>query len=82
MVAKGDPEDDGLSPLARGMRRAQPYLNAVWKLVGGAAFGVLSGMFLDRWLKTTPWFLLGMSMVGISAGFYGFIRETMRLGKK
>lgn len=81
-MATGDPEDDGLSPLARGMRNAQPYINAVWKLVGGAAVGVLAGIYLDRWLKTTPWMLLGMSTVGISAGFYGFIRETLRLGKK
>ena len=64
------------------MRAAQPYLNAVWKLVGGAAFGVLAGFFLDRWLHTTPWILVGLSTAGIGVGFYGFIRDMTRLGKK
>lgn len=81
-MAPGDEEDDGLSPLARGMQTAQPYLNAVWKLVGGAAFGVIAGLMLDRWLGTRPWMLVGASTLGISAGFYGFIRAMLQLGKK
>jgi ATP synthase protein I len=74
--------DDGLSATARGMRQAQPYVNAVWKLVGGAVFGVLAGYFLDRWLRTTPWILVGLSTLGIGVGFYAFIRDMLRMGKK
>jgi ATP synthase protein I len=74
--------DDGLSATARGMRQAQPYMNAVWKLVGGAVFGVLAGYFLDRWLRTTPWILVGLSTLGIGVGFYAFIRDMLRMGKK
>lgn len=74
--------EDGLSDTAREMRRAQPYLNAVWKLVGGAVFGVLAGYFLDRWLGTSPWILLGLSVLGIGVGFYAFIRDMLRMGKK
>jgi ATP synthase protein I len=77
-----DDKNDGLSPTARQMRAAQPYINAVWKLVGGAVFGVLAGYFLDKWLKTTPWMLVGLSVVGITVGFYAFIREMLRMGKK
>ncbi len=75
-------EEDGLSPMARQMRAAQPYVSAVWKLVGGAVFGVVGGYFLDAWLGTSPWFMLGLSLAGISVGFYGFLREMARLGKK
>jgi ATP synthase protein I len=77
-------EDKGseLSPMARQMRSAEPYISAVWKLVGGAVVGVLGGYFLDTWLGTSPWLLLGLSLVGIAAGFYGFLHDMARLGKK
>ena len=71
-----------LSDTARRMREAQPYIGAVWKLVGGAVVGVLGGYFLDKWLGTGPWLLLGLSLVGIGVGFYGFLHEMTRLGKK
>ncbi|MFZ5468657.1 MAG: AtpZ/AtpI family protein [Myxococcota bacterium] len=68
--------------MARLMRAASPYLSAVWRLVGGAVFGVLAGYWLDKWLGTTPWLLVALSTVGISVGFYAFIRSMLLLGKK
>ena len=62
------------------MRAASPYLSATWRLVGGAVFGVTAGYFLDRWLGTTPFILLGLSTVGIGVGFYAFIKTMMKLG--
>ena len=82
-MAEEDGRDgDGLSNTARAMRGAQPYLAAVWKLVGGAAVGVIGGMLLDRWLGWTPWGLVGLSVVGICVGFYGFIHDMLRLDKR
>jgi ATP synthase protein I len=75
-------EGDELSDTAREMRAASPYIGAVWKMVGGAVVGVLGGYFLDKWLRTTPWMLVGLSVLGISVGFYGFLRDMMRLGKR
>ncbi len=75
-------EDSELSPTARQMRAAAPYISAVWKMVGGAVVGVLGGMLMDRWLGTKPWGLVGLSVVGICVGFYGFLHEMTRLGKK
>lgn len=72
---------DGLSPVARQMRAAQPWIGAVWKLMGGCAVGVIGGLWMDRRLGTGPWGLLGLSLVGISVGFYAFIRAALRLGK-
>ncbi|MBJ6760363.1 AtpZ/AtpI family protein [Myxococcaceae bacterium JPH2] len=76
------PDDRELGETARQMRAAEPYISAVWKLVGGAVVGVLGGWGLDRWLGTAPWMLLGLSLVGICVGFYGFLREMARLGKR
>ncbi|KFE68120.1 AtpZ/AtpI family protein [Hyalangium minutum] len=74
--------DQELGSTARQMQEAMPYISAVWKMVGGAVVGVLGGLLLDRWLGTKPWLLVVLSVVGISVGFYGFLREMNRLGKK
>ncbi len=81
-VDGGKKGDDGLGDTARQMQAAQPYLGAVWKLVGGGVTGVLGGYLLDRWLGTAPWILVALSTAGIGVGFYGFIREMTRLGRR
>ncbi|HYI01228.1 AtpZ/AtpI family protein, partial [Hyalangium sp.] len=75
-------EGSELGSTARQMQAAMPYIAAVWKMVGGAVVGVFGGLFLDRWLGTTPWLLVGLSVLGIGVGFYGFLHEMTRLGKK
>lgn len=85
-----EPRDQGekgkeggeLGTTARQMQAAMPYISAVWKMVGGTVVGVIGGLLLDRWLGTTPWMLVGLSVVGTVVGFYGFLREMTRLGKK
>jgi len=79
---RGGEEEEGLSPTARGLRAAQPYVDAVWKLFGGLSVGVLGGYFLDKYGGTGPWGLLGLSMVGVGVGFYAFISAMLRLDKK
>ncbi|MBX5480610.1 MAG: AtpZ/AtpI family protein [Myxococcaceae bacterium] len=77
---KGDGSE--LSDTARAMQGAMPWVGAVWKFVGGTAVGVIAGYFLDRWLGTTPWLLLGLALLGTGVGFYGFIHDVTKLGKK
>lgn len=79
---KKEREGSELSPTAQAMRAATPYISAVWKMVGGAVVGVLLGLLLDGWLGTKPWMLVGLSVVGIAVGFYGFFHDMNRLGKK
>ena len=67
---------------ARALQAAVPYISAVWKLIGGMVFGVLVGGWLDKTFGTGPWLMVALSAVGISVGFYGFIRDVTRLGKK
>ncbi len=75
-------EDSELGSTARQMQAAMPYISAVWKMVGGTVVGVIGGLLLDRWLGTKPWMLVGLSVVGTVVGFYGFLHEMTRLGKK
>ena len=81
-MAEKKGEGDELSDAAKQLQAASPYISAVWKMVGGAVVGVLGGYLLDRWLNTRPWMLVALSVVGISVGFYGFIHDMLKLGKK
>jgi ATP synthase protein I len=83
-MARGHKHEDepGLSPTARGMRASMPYVDAVWKLLGGCAVGVVGGWALDRWLGTDGWLLVAGATVGIGVGFYAFMKAMLRLEKK
>lgn len=77
----GDP-DEGLSSLAKGYRAAAPWLSAVWRLFSGVGLGVVGGIFIDRWLGSSPVATLLGALLGMGAGFYGFVRGVMELSKK
>ena len=74
--------DSELSESAKSMRAAQPWMDALWKLINGAVVGVVGGWLLDKYAGTSPWGIVGLSTLGIAVGFYGFIRSALRLGKK
>jgi len=83
-MATGDNREDEpyLSPTARGMRAAQPYVDAVWKLLGGFMVGVGAGWALDRWLGTKGWLLVAGAVLGIGVGFFAFLKAILQLGKR
>ena len=58
--------------------RAAPVAAASYTLVG--AIIVLGGIgyALDRWLSTSPWFLLAGLLAGIVVGFYELIKTVWR----
>jgi ATP synthase protein I len=72
--------DDG-EGLSGAFAKAQPYLNAVWLMTGSVALGTLGGYFLDRRLGTKPWLLVTGALLGVAAGFYGFIRAVIALDR-
>ena len=43
-------------------------------LVGAVLFAGAIGFFLDKWLHTKPWLMLGLGVVG----FIGGVREVIR----
>lgn len=78
-----DPDDDGLSPLARSLRSAQPWLAGTGQLTGGALLGWLVGSWVDGKMGwKVPWGLLVGMTVGISVGMFAFLRGVLALGKK
>lgn len=76
--ALSDP-DDGLSPLAKSTRAAEPWLNAVWQFTGSVIVMVGVGYAVDRFAHTTPWGLIVGGLIGTGVGFYAFIRTSNRL---
>jgi ATP synthase protein I len=74
------PDEQGLSSLAEGYRKASPYIAASTSLV--AAVGIFTGLgiWLDRKLDTSPWLTLVGLVVGMTGGFISFFKTV--LGKK
>ncbi len=76
-----DRDDEGLSNLADGYRKAAPYIAASSQLV--AAVGVFSalGYWADKKLgHQVPWLLMLGAVVGMAGGFVSFFKTV--LGKK
>ena len=79
---KDESDDDGLSPEARAQRAAAPYLNAVWRVVGGVLVGGGAGWLVDGKLHSSPWGLIVGLFVGMGAGFYGLIQGLNAMKKR
>lgn len=47
-------------------------------LVGCTFLGLFAGYYLDRWLKTSPWFTILFLLVGIAAGFLNIFVSVTR----
>lgn len=67
--------------------REEQEVNRKSALVYGAVFSMIIsiisflilGWALDRWLKTSPWLLVGGIVLGTIAGFFQFIRVMSRI---
>ena len=44
-----------------------------------AVVGFLIGTWLDKWLETTPWFLIIFGISGIIAGYRSMFRMVKRM---
>lgn len=52
------------------------------ELVAGVAVGSVAGIFLDRWLETTPWLFLICFCLGTAGGVLNMIRTAKRDQRK
>ena len=43
--------------------------------------GLLLGYFLDRWLKTSPWMFLVLTILGTVGGFLALIRTVNKINQ-
>lgn len=55
--------------MARGFRLST-------ELVGGVIVGGGLGWLIDRWLGTTPWFLMGLVLLGFAGGTLNVMRAA------
>lgn len=70
-------EDKGGASKKRAQSAASQVAVAMelpFTLVGAVVFAGLIGYFLDRWLRTGPWFMLAFGALGFIAG----VREVLR----
>ncbi len=76
-------EEQGLSNLALGYRKAAPYLGAAYTLVASIVAFAGAGYWLDKKMgNRTPWFTLVGALLGITGGMISFLRLALRMGKK
>ena len=71
-----------MQKFSESLRKVGPYLNIGGMFAGCMVVGVALGWWLDKELDTSPWMLLGGSLLGIVSGFYHFIKVVMKLDKK
>jgi len=58
--------------------RGEPRIVAAYGLVGAILLCGGIGYVLDRWMDSSPWFLLIGLLVGIVLGFYDLISTVRR----
>ncbi|MFQ6676358.1 MAG: AtpZ/AtpI family protein [Fidelibacterota bacterium] len=63
---------------SRMLRDAGPYVTASYVLVGSVLGLALAGYFMDRWLGTEPWILLGGTVLGLVVGLYEMARIVLK----
>jgi F0F1-type ATP synthase assembly protein I len=77
------PKDESESFISRSSRSFQQNVEksgsaagASYTLIGAIILLGGVGYALDRWLGTSPWFLLGGLIAGLVVGFYGLARTV------
>jgi len=58
--------------------RYAKYGAIAYEFLGCIAAGVFLGYWLDRWLGTDPWLVLGMTIAGTVIGFYRMVQILRR----
>lgn len=59
----------------QGMREAGPHLTLGYQIAGTMVFFVAGGYFLDRWLDSSPWGIIG----GATLAFVAILMLVIRL---
>ncbi len=77
------PEDERLSGLAAGYRKAAPFLGASTSLVVAVGAFTWLGVWLDRRLgNRVPWFTMLGAIIGMTGGFISFFKTVLGTRKK
>ncbi len=82
MPERRDEDESGLSGAAASYRKAGPWIDASWQLMGAVLGLTAAGWAADRHFATAPWLLVAGACLGIVVGFYSFFRAVIALSKK
>lgn len=58
------------------MRSIGALATAGWAFVFALLIGLGGGLFLDRWLGTSPWFFFAGFFLGLAAGVVNLVRAS------
>jgi len=50
----------------------------VWMLIGAAPAGLAIGYFIDRAYGTSPWWMLGLSLLFLAVSLYQLVKDSMK----
>lgn len=71
--------DSGSSNYFNAIRSAGPLFGAGIQLAASVVIMFFVGRWLDAWLGTDPWLMIGGIIFGFGAGLYSFIRMVARI---
>ena len=71
--------EQGRDKRRRFYRVAADLLNVGLIFPSAIAVGYVAGYFLDRWLETSPWLAVALSIAGAVAAFVNLFRVASRL---
>ncbi len=75
-------DEERVSNLAEGYRKAAPYMAASTSLVVSVLVFAWVGHWVDRKLgNQVPWFLMLGAVIGMTGGFISFFRTVLRKSK-
>ena len=77
-----DPNDyflaRSLEALQENVRRSGPAATAGYTLIGAILLLGGAGHVVDRWMATSPWFLLAGLVTGLVVGFYELAKTVWK----
>jgi F0F1-type ATP synthase assembly protein I len=50
----------------------------VWMVLGAAPAGLLIGYFIDRAAGTSPWWMLGLSLLFLAGSLYQLVKDSFK----
>ena len=64
--------------LQQNLERGETAIFASYRVIGSILYLGAAGYFLDGWLRTTPWLLLGGLVGGVTVGLGTLARSVWR----
>lgn len=78
MTKNNEPKNE----ISRSFRKAAPYLNIGYTLIGAIIFFAFAGSYIDKKTQSGPLYLIIGVFIGLILGFYNMIKVIHNLDNK